>query len=116
MLSKGPNPRGQQRKLYKTVDGKELDLYGIIVECPAKNPPLMEIDFETFYNRILCILDSNHQQIKLDKQTVKNHLKYLQGVIDTKEEIYQAIEWKDGTVYVLDPLFLFYLKWGNMNG
>ena len=33
-----------------------------------------------------------------------------------KEEIYKAIEWKDGKVYVLDPLFLFYLRWGRMNG
>lgn len=29
VLSKGPNPRGQQRKLYRTIDGKELDLYDI---------------------------------------------------------------------------------------
>jgi hypothetical protein len=33
-----------------------------------------------------------------------------------KEEIYRAIEWKDETIYVLDPLFLFYLRWGRMNG
>lgn len=113
VLSKGPNPRGQQRKLYKTIDGKELDLYGIIVESLAKNPPLMEIDFETFYNRILCIIDENDQQAKLDKQVVKNHLKHLQEVLEGKEEICRAVEWKDGTIYVLDPLFLFYLRWGN---
>lgn len=116
VLSKGPNPRGQQRKLYRTKDGKELDLYGIIVESLAKNPPLMEIDFETFYDRILGVIDSGGQQVKLDRQTVKNHLKYLQGVLSGKEEIYRAIEWKDGKVYVLDPLFLFYLRWGRMNG
>lgn len=115
VLSKGPNPRGQRRKLYKTIDGKELDLYGIIVESLAKNPPLIEINFEPFYNRILDIIDGNGAQIKLDKQTVKNHLKYLQGVLDGKEEIYRAIEWKDGTIYVLDPLFLFYLRWGRMD-
>lgn len=73
----------------------------------------MEIDFETFYNRILCIIDENDQQAKLDKQVVKNHLKHLQEVLEGKEEIYRAVEWKDGTIYVLDPLFLFYLRWGN---
>lgn len=114
VLSKGPNPRGQQRKLYRTIDGKELDLYGIIVESLAKNPPLMEIGFETFYNRILDIIDGNGAQIKLYKQTVKNHLKHLQEVLGGKEEIYQAIEWKDGTIYVLDPLFLLYLRWGKI--
>ena len=116
VLSKDPSPRGQQRKLYKTIDGKDLDLYGVMVEILAKNPPLMEIDFETFYERILCTIDTKNQQIKIEKQTVKNHLKYLQNVLDGKEEIYRAIEWKDETIYVLDPLFLFYLRWGRMNG
>ena len=115
VLTKGPNPRGQRRKLYKTIDGKALDLYGIIVESLAKNPPLMEMDFNTFYNRILDIIEKGDSQTRPDKQTVKNHLKNLQSVLEGKEEIYKAIEWKDGKVYVLDPLFLFYLRWGRMN-
>lgn len=114
VMSKGPNPRGQQRKHYQTIDGKELDLYGLIVESLAKNPPLMEIDFDTFYNRIIQLIKTT--DTKLDKQTVKNHLNSLQGILEGKEEIYRAIEWKDGTIYVLDPLFLFYLRWGRMNG
>lgn len=114
VMSKGPNPRGQQRKHYQTIDGKELDLYGLIVESLAKNPPLMEIDFDTFYNRITQLIKTI--DTKLDKQTVKNHLNSLQGILEGKEEIYRAIEWKDGTIYVLDPLFLFYLRWGRMNG
>ena len=114
VISKGPNPRGQKRKKYKTVDGKELDLYGLIVESLAKNPPLMEIDFETFYIRIVHCIEKG--DAKLDKQTVRNHLNNLQTILQGKEEIYRAIEWKDGKVYILDPLFLFYLRWGRMNG
>ena len=74
----------------------------------------MEIDFDTFYNRIIRLIKT--ADTKLDKQTVKNHLNNLQGILEGKEEIYRAIEWKDGTIYVLDPLFLFYLRWGRMNG
>lgn len=114
VMSKGPNPRGQQRKHYMTMDGKKLDLYGLIVESLAKDPPLMELDFDTFYDRIVRLIKPTDS--KLDKQTLKNHLNNLQGVLEGKEEIYRAIEWKDGTVYVLDPLFLFYLRWGRMNG
>lgn len=115
VLIKGPNPRGQQRKLYRTVDGKELDLYGIIVESLAKNPPMTELDFESFYNRIFNVIEEN-DRLKLEKQTVRNHLNHLQELLEGKEEIYRAIEWKDGKVYVLDPLFLFYLRWGRING
>lgn len=115
VLIKGPNPRGQQRKLYRTVDGKELDLYGIIVESLAKNPPMTELDFESYYNRIFNVIEEN-DRLKLEKQTVRNHLNHLQELLEGKEEIYRAIEWKDGKVYVLDPLFLFYLRWGRING
>lgn len=115
VLIKGPNPRGQQRKLYRTVDGKELDLYGIIVDSLAKNPPMTELDFESFYNRIFNVIEEN-DRLKLEKQTVRNHLNHLQELLEGKEEIYRAIEWKDGKVYVLDPLFLFYLRWGRING
>lgn len=114
VLSKGPNQRGQQRKMYETSDGKKMDLYGIIVESLAKNPPLMGMDFETFYARILDIIKRNDSG-KLDKQTVKSHLRQLQKILEDKEEIYKAIDWKDGKVYVLDPLFLFYLRWGRLN-
>uniref|UniRef100_UPI003AB32076 ATP-binding protein n=1 Tax=Agathobacter sp. TaxID=2021311 RepID=UPI003AB32076 len=98
VLIKGPNPRGQQRKLYRTVDGKELDLYGIIVESLAKNPPMTELDFESFYNRIFNVIEEN-DRLKLEKQTVRNHLNHLQELLEGKEEIYRAIEWKDGKVY-----------------
>ena len=97
----------------KIGDGGEAIELEIFAEV---NPPLVEMDFETFYERILCIIDDNNCSIKLDKRTVRNHLKYLQGVLEGKEEIYRAIEWKDGKIYVLDPLFLFYLRWGRMNG
>lgn len=113
VMSKGPNPRGKKRKLFKTLTGKELDLYGLIVESIAKNPPVMEMDFEILYDRIINLIPAD--VVKPDKQSVKNHLNNLQTILKEKEEIYRAIEWKDGTVYILDPLFLFYLRWGRID-
>lgn len=113
VMSKGPNPRGKKRKLFKTLIGKEVDLYGLIVESIAKNPPVMEMDFETIYDRIIKLIPAD--AAKPDKQSVKNHLNNLQSILKGKEEIYKAVEWKDGTIYILDPLFLFYLRWGRID-
>ena len=113
VMAKGPNPRGKQRKLFRTSEGKELDLYGLIVESLAKNPPLMELDFDMIYNRIIKLLSA--ETSKPDKQSVKSHLNNLQTILEEKEEIYRAIEWKEGSIYVLDPLFLFYLRWGRIH-
>lgn len=110
VMAKGPNPRGKRRNLYRTKNGKELDLYGLIVESFAKNPPEMELDFESIYSRITKLIEA---AVKIpDKQSVKMHLNNLQLILKEKEEIYRAVEWKDGKVYILDPLFLFYLRWG----
>lgn len=114
VMSKGPNPRGKKRNLYKTVSGEEMDLYGLIVESLAKNPPVMEMDMDAVYERILRLIPEG--AARPDKQSVKEHLNKLQVILKEKEEIYKAVEWKDGKVYILDPLFLFYLRWGRIHG
>lgn len=113
VMAKGPNPRGKRRNLYKTKSVKELDLYGLLLESFAKNPPEMELDFESIYSRITDLIEG---EVKVpDKQSVKTHLNNLQLILKEKEEIYRAVEWKDGKVYILDPLFLFYLRWGRVH-
>lgn len=110
ILQEGPNPRGNQRKIYKTVSGKELDIYGLIIESICSNPPMMGMNIEEIKNRIdKIILDTEK---KPDKQQIKDSLNKLQGIINEKEHIYKVFEWKDGILYILDPLFLFYLRWG----
>lgn len=101
---------------YYIQHNKVLVMYGLIVESLAKNPPLTEISFETFYSRIIQLIKLSANEKNPEKSIVKEHLRKLQNVLEAKEEIYRAIEWKDGKVYVLDPLFLFYLRWGRKNG
>lgn len=113
VMSKGPNTRGKRRKLYKTTFDKELDLYGLIVESLAKNPPIMELDFVTIYRRIENLIPEREE--KPTKQAIREHLGKLQSILGEREDIYRVLEWKDGKVYILDPLFLFYLRWGRGN-
>ncbi len=110
VMLKGPNTRGKSRKLYKTIFDKELDLYGLIVESLRKNPPIMKLSFDMIYDRIVNLILPKDE--KPTKQALKEHLNKLQTILKEKEEIYRAIEWKDDTIYILDPLFLFYLRWG----
>jgi len=110
VMSKGPNTRGKSRKLYKTTYGQELDLYGLILESLAKNPPIMKLDFESVYERIINLVADEKDKPK--KQPLKDHLNKLQAILEEREDIYKVIEWKDDMVYILDPLFLFYLRWG----
>ena len=110
VMCKGPNPRGKKRKIFRTTVGEEMDLYALIVESLAKNPPIMELDFDLIKERIDCLIQVGGE--KPDKQAVKDHLGKLQSILAEREDIYRVLEWKDGKVYILDPLFLFYLRWG----
>jgi hypothetical protein len=110
VITAGPNPRGRQRKLFPTITGKRLDLYGLFIESLAKDPPIVELSFNDLYTRIDALLISNIQRPQ--KRSVRDALHNLQEILNTREDIYRVIEWKDSIIYVLDPLFLFYLRWG----
>lgn len=110
VIKEGPNPRGKKRKLYKTSDGKTLDIYGLIIESVSGNPPMMGMRIDDIKSRIdkIIINDEN----KPDKQQIRDSLNKLQAILNEKENIYKVFEWKDGVLHILDPLFLFYLRWG----
>ena len=106
----GHNTRVKKRKLYKTSDGKTLDIYGLIIESVSGNPPMMGMRIDDIKSRIdkIIINDEN----KPDKQQIRDSLNKLQAILNEKENIYKVFEWKDGVLHILDPLFLFYLRWG----
>ncbi len=110
ILKEGPNTRGNKRKLYKTKTGKEIDIYGLIVEAIKENPPLVGLTLDEIKRRIDNIIISNIKGP--DRQAIRDSLNKLQKIINEKEGIYKVFEWKDSVAHILDPLFLFYLRWG----
>ena len=109
-LKKGPNPRGKSRKHFKAKDGRSYDLYELIVKSIAENPPIMQLEFEDVQERIVKLLDDDSEKPKV--QAIREHLTKLQELINGREDIFRVLDWKEGTLYILDPLFLFYLRWG----
>ncbi len=110
VLKEGPNPRGKPRKIYNINENEALDVYGLIIKALAENPPLVGLSLDELINRIDRLTKASKE--KLDKKKVKDSLNQLQSIIKEKEAIYQVFEWKDNMLYILDPLFLFYLRWG----
>ncbi len=110
VLKEGPNTRGKQRKIYEVVTGEAMDVYGLIIKAIAEDPPLMGLTLDELKIRIDNLIKNSKD--KLDKQKIKDALKQIQNIINEKEAIYQVFEWKDNILHILDPLFLFYLRWG----
>lgn len=111
VIKGGPNQRGKARNTFHTKDNKELDLYGLIIQVIKENPPLMRLSIDEIKNRIDAIVDGDNGKA-LERQKIKDTLNNIQKLLDEQSDyIYKVIEWKDNELHILDPLFLFYLRW-----
>lgn len=111
-IRQGKNSRGNRRKKYQTTCFGKLDLYELIIEAMAIDPPINSISFDELMQRIQRIVDVD--EIKPTAKSLKGYLKNLQEVLNTKDRSFEVVEWKDGTLYILESLFLFYLRWGRI--
>lgn len=110
LMQKGPNTRGKNRNRFRSNDGREYDIYELIVKSIAENPPIMKLKFEDIKERIYCLVSDDCG--KPAPQTIKENLAKLRELLDAREDIFKVLDWKEGILYILDPLFLFYLRWG----
>ena len=110
-IKQGKNPRGKGRKSYQTKNLGTLDLYGLILEAIAIDPPIVSVDFDGLMNRILLLVSGEE---KPTAKSLKDYLQNLQEVLAEKGRSYEVIEWKDNVLYILESLFLFYLRWGRI--
>ena len=109
-LESGPPSRGQQRKNFQLQNGRTVDIYEAIIEAIAQDPPTISIDVEGLKERLSKILLTDSS--KLEKRKLRDSLIQIQGIISSNGDLYKVLEWKDDKIYILDPYFLFYLRWG----
>lgn len=110
LMQKGPNTRGKNRNTFRTADGEEHDIYELIVKSIAENSPIMKLDFEDVKERIYRLLADDCK--KPSPQMIRESLAKLKELLYGREDIFKVLDWKEGSLYILDPLFLFYLRWG----
>lgn len=109
VLKDGPYTRGKQRNQYPTIHGERLDLYSLIIKSIAIDPPLMGLTLDELKMRIDALISEG---VKPERKAIRESLAKLQSIVDERENIYKVFEWKDQTLFILDPIFLFYLRWG----
>lgn len=106
VIEAGPPTRGQKRTAY-AIAGTNMDVYGAILYAIAKDPPIVSISIEELRQRI----DSVVAQGRVERSRVLDALRQMQTIIHENGPLYQVFEWKDGIIHILDPYFLFYLRW-----
>lgn len=107
VLKAGPPTRGQQRLKYTLRDGSKRDIYSLLLKILADNPPWTKLGIEELMERI----NNNVSDYIIKQRRVVDALKNWQKILENHGNLYQVVEWKDDTLYILDNMFLFFIRW-----
>ncbi len=108
-MKEGPKTRGQDRKSYALSDGRSSDVYPLILQAIALDPPELTIRYPNLQRRIqsLCIGEIP------SGSSVTGACSHIASIANESENR-TIVEW-DGSNDVLDirdPYLLFFLRWG----
>ncbi len=80
----------------------------MILKILADNPPLIKLPLDELMER----MKKNVKDTVIKPKKIKDSLKNWQKVLESQGNLYQVLEWKDDVLYMLDNMFLFYIRWG----
>lgn len=109
---KGSAQGRKHRKQYQCADGECRDVYQVLIESIALDPPALSISMEDFKIRIAKILSD---QEKLPSAlTISNTMTHIEEIMRIFLPKLDTLEWREQQLYLLDPFLIFYLRWGRM--
>ena len=105
----GPAKGRSRRKTYHTKDGRRCDIYGLILLSISADPPVLKISLEEIRQRMEAIIAST--ETLPNALSLSKMLKHVEEIIHQTHPDNDTIDWKNSTLYILDPFLLFYLRW-----
>lgn len=112
LLARGPRQRSD-RKPRLLVDGTETDIYGAVLRAIAKTGPLTALTYEQLRGALREVLSGDvpqrHEVTRVLEEMSKIAREQLEGepVVDYDAEL--------STLYISDPYFAYWLRWGSHN-
>ncbi len=109
LLARGPRQR-RDRVARVLKDGRTTDIYGLVLEGIASTGPLTKLTYEELRAAIRdLVLDPPQRQevTRVLEEMSKIAREQLEGepVVDYDAEL--------GTLFISDPFFAYYLRWGS---
>ena len=106
----GPKTRGTERRLHNLIDGTEGDVYRVILLALAHGEPTMTLPYLSLMERINAVCVNEPPSASSIVQACRQIDVIAKRVAPTE----RVVEWDDhdltGTLTVVNPYFLFYLR------
>ena len=109
LLARGPRQRTDRIERI-LQNGSRTDIYGAVLAGIAKTGPLTELTYEQLRSALRDVLTSDppqrHEVTRVLEEMSKIARKEIEGepVVDYDEEL--------ATLYISDPFFAYFLRWG----
>ena len=111
VLREGIRSRLNTRETYMISGGKFLNSNELIVNAIALNPPKMIMTVDELFLRVDSIIIDDK---KIIKSEIEATLDKIVEMLKVEDPLYQVISYDGINVEILDPLFLFYLRWSGV--
>lgn len=109
ILSAGPKVHGKERTTFPVKGGGEADNYELILQAIAENPPRASFSYDNIRERVSRIVIGDPPPM----DRITRSLGYLEDIIEEKLQDDRVIAWdsEKQVLDIVDPHFLFYLRW-----
>ena len=117
-LKKGPMQRGTERRLFALHGGGSGDVYECVLRALAADPPSLHFDYTNIKQRVASVCVWLKKADDLPKGGAIIHaLKQMNKIARDQRPEERILEWTreggGGRLDIVDPYFLFYLRWSN---
>lgn len=107
----GPSQGKEKRTKYDLNNGKKLDIYHVVLLALAEDPPTITINMTDLQIRIQNVLIPTARTP--NSLTISNTLAQIQKILHDNGVMFEILEWREQHLHILDPFFLFYIRWRN---
>ncbi len=106
---RGPAKGRSRRKEYTLKNGLTCDSYGLFLLSLSIDPPVLKLDSSNIHARMAEILKNDEEAPS--GMNLANVIKHSEHIIKESIPSLDTLEWKNSTLYILDPFLLFFLRW-----
>lgn len=112
-LARGPRQRSD-RKRRKLTNGNDVDIYGAILAAIAHTGPKVKITYEEVRSGLREVLESELPQRHEVKRVLQEMTKIAKSDLIPGEPV---VDYDDEmeSLYISDPFFAYYLRWGTLD-
>lgn len=109
ILSAGPKRHGTERTQYTLIGGDTGDNYLLILRALAADPPLFTFGYDELLSRIRSVVQGEPPQ----GQQIGRSLIQMEELIAERLPNDRVLAWDEDkqVLDLVDPYFLFYLRW-----